>query len=139
MPEGATFPDIEPLEPLATRFSTLWYTNDMTKQWQSTILFHAYYQQLKVSIDSFPRMTPCTLHQYRPIAKFHVDPNFIYITVHIDERKEELHSYYKLTKEDMEKITKEWPEEFLVPVADVELFDTDTIGSPMVTQVELVG
>jgi hypothetical protein len=31
MPEGATFPEIEPLESLATRFSTLWYTNDMTK------------------------------------------------------------------------------------------------------------
>jgi hypothetical protein len=31
MPEGATFPEIEPSEPLATRFSTLWYTNDMSK------------------------------------------------------------------------------------------------------------
>jgi hypothetical protein len=33
MPEGATFPEIEPSEPLVARFSTLWYTNDMTKQW----------------------------------------------------------------------------------------------------------
>jgi hypothetical protein len=33
----------------------------------------------------------------------------------------------------MEQITKEWPEEFLVPVADAELSDTDTIGSPIVT------
>jgi hypothetical protein len=33
MPEGATFLEIEPSEPLVTRFSTLWYTNDMTKQW----------------------------------------------------------------------------------------------------------
>ena len=31
MPEGATIPEIEPSELLATRFSTLWYTNDMTK------------------------------------------------------------------------------------------------------------
>ena len=31
MPEGATFPKIEPLEPLAARFSTLWYTNNMKK------------------------------------------------------------------------------------------------------------
>jgi hypothetical protein len=29
-----------------------------------------------------------------------------------DERKEELQSYYKLTYEDMEKIMKEWLEEF---------------------------
>jgi hypothetical protein len=38
----------------------------------------------------------------------------------------------------MEQITKEWPEDFLIPVTDTKLFDTDTIGSPMVTQVEHV-
>jgi hypothetical protein len=40
--------------------------------------------------------------------------------------------------EDMEKITKEWPKEFLVPIIDAELSDTDTIGSLIVTQVEHV-
>jgi hypothetical protein len=28
--------------------------------------------------------------------------------VHRDEHKEELQSYYKITKEDVEKITKDW-------------------------------
>jgi hypothetical protein len=84
-------------------------------------------------------MTLCTLHQYRPIAKFHADRHFIYITTRRDESKEELQSYYKLTDEDMEQITKEWLEEFLVPVDDAELSDTDTIGSPIVTRVEHVG
>jgi hypothetical protein len=78
------------LEPLTARFSTLWYTNDMTKQWQSNAMFHAYYQQLKVAIESFSHMTPCTLHQYRPIEKFRVDPHFIYITARRDENHEEL-------------------------------------------------
>jgi hypothetical protein len=49
-----------------------------------------------------------------------------------------LNTYYKLTYEDIEKIKKEWLEEFLVPVADEELSDTDTIGSPIVTRVEHV-
>jgi hypothetical protein len=31
MPKGATFLDIEPSKSLVARFSTLWYTNDMTK------------------------------------------------------------------------------------------------------------
>jgi hypothetical protein len=31
MPEGVTFPEVEPSEPLVARFSTLWYTNDMSK------------------------------------------------------------------------------------------------------------
>ena len=62
MPEGATFPEIKPLEPLVTPFSILWYTNDMTRQWQSNAVFHGYYQQLKVAIKSFPRMTSHTLH-----------------------------------------------------------------------------
>jgi hypothetical protein len=44
MLEGATFSDIEPSEPSTARFSTLWYTNDMTKQWQSNAVFHACYQ-----------------------------------------------------------------------------------------------
>jgi hypothetical protein len=84
-------------------------------------------------------MTPCTLHQYRPLAKFHADPHFIYITTRRDERKEELQSYYKITDEDMEKIMKEWPEEFLVPVDDAELSNPDIIGSPLVTRFEHVG
>jgi hypothetical protein len=136
MPEGATFPEVEPSEPLAARFSTLWYTNDMSKQWQSNVVFHAYYQQLKHAIEAFPCMTPNTLHQYRPLAKFHADRHFIYITARRDESKEELQSYYKLTDEDMEEITKEWPAEFLVPVEDAELSDPDIIGSPLVTRVE---
>ena len=43
MPEGATFLEIEPTEPLAAQFSTLWYTNDMTKQRKSNVVFHRYY------------------------------------------------------------------------------------------------
>jgi hypothetical protein len=39
--------------------------------------------------------------------KFHTDQHFIYITMHIDEHKEELQSYYKLTEEDLEEITKD--------------------------------
>jgi hypothetical protein len=84
-------------------------------------------------------MKPHTLHQYRPISKFHADPHFIYITACRDEKKEELHSQYKLTDEDMEQIMKEWSEDLLVPVTDVELSNTNTIGSPMVTFIENVG
>jgi hypothetical protein len=47
MSEGDAFLEIEPFEPLATKFSTLWYMNDMSKQWQSNVVFHAYYQQNK--------------------------------------------------------------------------------------------
>jgi hypothetical protein len=53
-------------------------------------MFHAYYQQLKRVIDSFPCMTPNTLHQYRPLAKFHANQKFIYIIVCRDETKEDL-------------------------------------------------
>jgi hypothetical protein len=84
-------------------------------------------------------MTPCTLHQYRPLAKFCTDQHFIYITTCKDESKEELQYYYKLTDEYMEQIMKEWPIEFLVSVDDVELFDPDIIGSPLVTQFEHAG
>jgi hypothetical protein len=66
-------------------------------------------------------------------VKFCADPHFIYITMRKDEHQEELQSYYKMIDEYMEQITKEWPEDFLVPVADAELFDTDTIGSSIVT------
>jgi hypothetical protein len=31
IPEGTTFLDIEPFEPLAVKFSTLWYSSDMNK------------------------------------------------------------------------------------------------------------
>jgi hypothetical protein len=40
LPEGATFLDLDPFEPLATKFSTLWYSNDMSKKWKSNVIFH---------------------------------------------------------------------------------------------------
>jgi hypothetical protein len=33
MPKGVTFLEVKPSESLAARFSTLWYTNEMSKQW----------------------------------------------------------------------------------------------------------
>jgi hypothetical protein len=83
-------------------------------------------------------MKPCTLHQYWPIEKFCIDPHIIYISTRRDEHQEELQSYYKLTDEDMEQITKKCPKEFHVPIIDAELSDTDTIVRPIVTQVEHV-
>jgi hypothetical protein len=62
MPEGVTFPEVKPSESLVARFSTLWYMNDMAKQWQSNAVFHAYYLQLKCAIEAFPQMTLKTLH-----------------------------------------------------------------------------
>jgi hypothetical protein len=41
IPEGVTFPEVEPSKLLAARFSTLWYTNDMSKQWKLNVVFHA--------------------------------------------------------------------------------------------------
>jgi hypothetical protein len=116
MPEGVTFLEIDTFEPLAVKFTMLWYSRDMAKQWKSNAMFHTYYLQLKRDIESFPHMTSNTLDRFRPIMKFHADRHFIYITVHGDEHKEELQSYYKLTEEDLEEITKEWPIEILIPV-----------------------
>jgi hypothetical protein len=119
MPEGVTFPEIESSKPLATKFTTLWYSNDMEKQWNSNALFHTYYLQLKRAIESLPRMTSNTLHRFRPLAKSYVDRHFIYINARGDKHKEELQSYYKLTEEDKEEITKEWPVYFLVLVDQI--------------------
>jgi hypothetical protein len=101
IPEGETFLDIEPFEPLVTKFSTLWYSNDMNKQWQSNVVFHSYYNQLKVAIQSTPHITPNTLYRFRPLMKFNADRHFLYITACTDENKKQLHSYYRLTEEDL--------------------------------------
>jgi hypothetical protein len=87
MPEGATFPDIKPFEPLAVKFSTLWYSSDMNKKWQSNVVFHTYYNQLKLAIQSKPHIMPNTLHRFQPLMKFSTNRYFIYITVHADEHK----------------------------------------------------
>jgi hypothetical protein len=79
-------------------------------------------------------MTMNTLHRFRPFVKFHADKQFIYITTHGDEHKEVLHSYYKLTEEDLEEITKEWLAEILIPIDLTKLSDLELIGSPMVTR-----
>jgi hypothetical protein len=129
--EGETFPDIDPFEPLVAKFSTLWYSNDMNKKWKSNTVFHTYYTQLKLAIQSKPRMTPNTLHRFQPLMKFSVDHHFIYITARADEHKEQLQSYYKMTEEYLEEITKEWSMDLLVSADPIEMFDID---SPEVAQ-----
>jgi hypothetical protein len=111
----------------------LWYSSDMGKKWKSNALFHTYYLQLRRVIESFPRMTSNTLDRFKPLMKFHIDRNFIHITVCIDESKEELQYHYKLTTEDLEEIIKDWPAELLIPANPTELSDLDLIGNPMVT------
>jgi hypothetical protein len=136
MLEGATFLDIEPFEPLAAKFTTLWYSSDMGKQWQSNAVFHMYYLQLKRDIRVVPRMTPNTLHRFRPLMKFHADRHFIYITACTDEHKEELQSYYKLTEEDLDEITKDWSADLLIPADPTEMSDPELIGSSEATHKE---
>jgi uncharacterized protein YsxB (DUF464 family) len=87
----------------------------MGKYWQSNMIFHTYYLQLKRAIEVVPHMMLNTLHRFRPLIKFHADHHFIYITVHADKHKEELQSYYKLTEEDLEEITKDWSKVLLIP------------------------
>jgi hypothetical protein len=33
MPKGATFPNIDSFKPLVVKFTTLWYSSDIGKQW----------------------------------------------------------------------------------------------------------
>jgi hypothetical protein len=131
MPEGATFSDIDPFEPLAAKFSTLWYSSDMNKKWQSNSMFHTYYNQLKITIQSEPCMTSNTIHRFTPWMKFSADRHFIYITSRADKHKQQLQSYYKLTEEDLEEITKEWFPDLLIPANPAEISDID---NPKATQ-----
>ena len=60
--------------------------------------------------------------------KFSIDWHFIYITAWADEHKEQLQSYYKLTKEDLEEINKEWFISLLILSNPTEIFDLDSLG-----------
>jgi hypothetical protein len=136
MSEGATFPEIKPFKPLAAKFTMLWYSSDIRKQWKSNAVFHTYYLQLRRDIESFPHMMPNTLDRFKPLMKFRTDRNFIYIIACADENKEELQYYYKLTTEDLEEIIKDWPAECLIPTDPTELSDPDLIGNLVVTHKE---
>jgi hypothetical protein len=60
---------------------------------------------------------------------FHIDHHFIYITVQEDEHKEEIQSYYKLTEEDLEEITKDWSADLLIPANPIEMRDPELDSS----------
>jgi hypothetical protein len=55
-----------------------------------------------------------------------VDRHFIYLTPRADEHQEQLQSYYKLTEEDLEEITKEWSVDLLVSADPTEMSDIDS-------------
>jgi hypothetical protein len=69
---------------------------------------------------------PNTLHTFRPLMKFSVDRDFIYITVRVDEKRKQLQSYYKMTEEDLEEINKDWLVDLLIPIDPVEMSDIDS-------------
>jgi hypothetical protein len=123
--EGATFPDFDPFEPLVVKFSTLWYSMDMSKQWKSNAIFHKYYNQLKTAIGGEPRIALNTLQRFWPLIKFSVDHHFIYLTPRTDEHQEQLQFYYKLTEEDLEEITKEWSADLLVLANPTDISNID--------------
>jgi hypothetical protein len=123
IPEDVVFPKTLSFEPLATKFSTLWYTIDMSRKWQSNTLFHRYYIQLKTAIQATPHITLNTLHRFIPLMKFSVDRHFIYLTPHADEHQEQLQSYYKLIEEDLEEITKEWSVNLLIAAYPTDISD----------------
>ena len=58
--------------------------------------------------------------------KFSVDLHFTYITVRGDEHKQQLQSYYKLTEDDLEEITKEWSANLLVAVDPADMSDKES-------------
>jgi hypothetical protein len=58
--------------------------------------------------------------------KFSADHHFIYITTRTDEHKKQLQSYYKLTEEDLEEITKEWSVDLLILADPAEMSDIDS-------------
>jgi hypothetical protein len=126
MLEGATFPDVEPFEPLVMKFSTLWYFNDMNKQWHSNAILHTYYNQLNIAIHAMPHITLNTLHRFRPLMKFSAGHHFISITPRADEHHQQLQSHYKLTEEYLEDITKEWSTDLLIPTDPVEISNVDS-------------
>jgi hypothetical protein len=53
--------------------------------------------------------------------------------VHTNEHKEELQSYYKLTEEYLEEITKDWSAELLISVDPIEMLDLELIDSTETT------
>jgi hypothetical protein len=57
--------------------------------------------------------------------KFIIDRHFIYITTCAKEHKQQIQSYYKLTEEDLEEITKEWSAYLLIPIDSMEISDID--------------
>ena len=59
------------------------------------------------------------------MIKFIADHHFIYLTPRADEHQEHLQSYYKLTEEDLEEITKEWSVDLLVSADPAKILDID--------------
>ena len=58
--------------------------------------------------------------------KFNADRHLNYITVRAYEHKQQLQSYYKLTEDDLEEITKEWLTDLLVVANPIEMSNVDS-------------
>jgi hypothetical protein len=59
------------------------------------------------------------------LIKFSTDRHFIYITSCTDGNEKQIQSYYKLTEEELEEITKEWLMDLLIPADPAEISDID--------------
>jgi hypothetical protein len=57
--------------------------------------------------------------------KFSADHHFTYITARSDEHKQHLQSYYKMTEDDLEEITKEWSADLLITADLADMSDEE--------------
>jgi hypothetical protein len=71
-------------------------------------------------------MTQILSTSFSLLMKFNANCHFIYITARTDEHKQHLQSYYKLTEEDIEDITKEWSADLLIPANPADLSDIES-------------
>ena len=60
------------------------------------------------------------------MIKFSMNRHLTYITARADEHKQQLQSYYKLTEEDLEQITKEWSTNLLVATDPTKMSNMDS-------------
>jgi hypothetical protein len=59
------------------------------------------------------------------LIEFSVDHHFTYITARGDEHKQQLQSYYKLTEDDLEEITRNGRQTSLLQQTSAEMFDEE--------------
>ena len=104
------------------KYQKIWFTELKRQHIDNNVKFFLQAEAVRQKMVNIPRLEFVMVQRYRNIIIFHVGPHYINIKPWQDPHNQWLVTKFRLTKEEIDNIIREWPEEWKELVAYGQLY-----------------